>query len=45
MVKNLPVMVSLLQTRRPRFDPCVGKIPWRRERLPIPILLPGDSHG
>ena len=23
----------------------VGKIPWRRERLPTPILWPGESHG
>ena len=45
MVKNLPAMVSLLQTRRPGFDPCVGKILWRRECLPIPMLLPGDYHG
>ena len=27
LVKNLP------QCRRPDFDPWVGKIPWRRERL------------
>jgi len=27
LVKNLPTM------RRPVFDPRVGKIPWRRERL------------
>ena len=23
----------------------VGKIPWRRERLPTPGFLPGESHG
>ena len=23
----------------------VGKIPWRRERLPTPVFLPGESHG
>ena len=23
----------------------VGKIPWRRERLPIPVFWPGESHG
>ena len=38
-VKNPP------ECRRPGFDPWVGKIPWRRERLPIPILWPGESHG
>ena len=34
-----------LQCRRPRFDPCVGKIPWRREWLPIPVFLPEESLG
>ena len=34
-----------LQCRRPEFDPWIGKIPWRRERLPIPVFLPGKSHG
>ena len=38
-IKNLPAM------RRPRFDPWVGKIPWRREWLPAAIFLPGKSHG
>ena len=27
------------------FDPWVGKIPQRRERLPTPVFLPGESHG
>ena len=27
------------------FDPWIGKIPWRRAWQPIPIFLPGDSHG
>ena len=27
------------------FDPWVGKIPWRRERLPTPVLWPGEFHG
>ena len=35
MVKNLPAM----------FNPWVGKIPWRRERLPIPVFWPGELHG
>ena len=33
------------QCTRPGFDPQVGKIPWRRERLPIPVFWPGESHG
>ena len=27
------------------FDPWVGKIPWRRERLPTPVFWPGESYG
>ena len=27
------------------FDPCVGRIPWRRKWQPTPIFLPGKSHG
>ena len=23
----------------------VGKIPWRRERLPTPVFCPGEFHG
>ena len=38
-VKNLPAM------RRPGFSPWVGKIPWKREWLPIPVFLPGKFHG
>ena len=35
---------SKCQCRRCRFDPWVGKIPWRRERQPTPVFLPGESH-
>ena len=39
-------MVSTcLQCGRPRFDPWVGKIPWRRKWQPTPVLLPEKSHG
>ena len=31
--------------KRCGFDPWVGKIPWRRERQPTPVFLPGESHG
>ena len=34
-----------LQSRRPRFDPWAGKIPWKREWLPTPVFLPGEFHG
>ena len=34
-----------LQCGRPPFNPWVGKIPWRRERLPTPVFWPGEFHG
>ena len=36
---------SACQCRRHRFDPWVGKIPWRRKWQPTPAFLPGKSHG
>ena len=39
LVKNPPAM------RETWFDPWVGKIPWRRERLPTPVFWPGEFHG
>ena len=34
-----------LQCMRSRFDPWIGKIPWRRKWQPPPVFLPGKSHG
>ena len=31
--------------RRHRFDPWVGKIPWRRKWQPTAVFLPGKFHG
>jgi len=39
LVKKPPAM------RRPGFDPWVGKVPWRREKLPTPVFRPGEFHG
>ena len=39
MIKNLPLMWG------PWFDPWVRKIPWRREWLPVSVVLPGESNG
>ena len=36
---------NLLQCGRPGFDPRVGKIPWRRERLPTPVFWPAEFHA
>ena len=35
LVKNLPAM----------WETWVGKIPWRRERLPTPVFWTGEFHG
>jgi len=39
MVKNLPAIW------RPRFDPWVGKISWKRAWQPTPLFLPREFHG
>ena len=36
---------SACQCRRCGFNPCGGKIPWRKETLPTPKFLPGEFHG
>ena len=38
-VNNLP------SCRRPRFNPWVGKMPWRRKWQPTPVYLPREFHG
>ena len=30
---------------RSRFDPWVGKIPWRRKWQSTPVFLPKEFHG
>ena len=32
------------QCGRPGLDPEVRKIPWKTERLPTPVFLPGEFH-
>ena len=36
---------SACQCRKHRFDPWVGKLPWRRAWQPTPVFLPGEFHG
>ena len=36
---------STCQRRENGFSPWVRKISYRRERLPTPVFLPGESHG
>ena len=33
-----------LKCRKPRFNPWVRKIPWRRQWLPTPLFFPGEFH-
>ena len=33
------------RSKRPKFSPWVGKIPWRRAWKPTPVFLPGKFHG
>ena len=37
--------VSACKCGRPKFDPWIGTIPWRRKWQPTPVLLSGKSHG
>ena len=39
MIKNLPASTG--DIKRHRFNPWVGKIPWRRKLQPTPMFLPG----
>ena len=34
-----------LQFGRPGFNHWVGKISWKRERLPTPVFWPGEFHA
>ena len=43
VVKNL--LANAMRHKRLRFDPWVGKIPWRRKWQLTPVFLPGESHG
>ena len=36
---------SACKCSRHKFNPWVGKIPWRRKWQHIPVFLPGKSHG
>ena len=42
VIKNPPANAEDV---RQVFEPWVRKIPWRRAWPPIPVFLPGESHG
>ena len=41
----LRIRCQCRRCKRCRFDPWVGKMPWRRKWHPTPIFLPGTSHA
>ena len=46
---NIPLWLSwkriCLQCGSPWFNPWVGRVTWRRKRLPTPVFWPGKFHG
>ena len=44
MVKKKIIIIKSA-CQRPGFVPWLRRSPWRRERLPAPVFLPGESHG
>ena len=42
--KGMATHASIL-CKRCWFDLWIGKITWRRARLPTPVFLPGESHA
>ena len=43
VVENLSAKAG--DARDAKFNPWIGKIPWRRKWQPTPVFLPGESHG
>ena len=43
VVKNPPANAG--EKMRHGFNLWIRKIPWKRERQPTPVFLPGKSHG
>ena len=43
MVKNLPANAG--DVKDSDSVPGSGRFPWRRKWQPIPVFLPGESHG
>ena len=43
--KRASLVAQLVKNPNVMQETWVGKIPWRRERLPIPVFWPGKFHG
>ena len=42
---RFPLVAQLVKNPPVLLETWVGKIPWRRERLPTPVFWPGEFHG
>ena len=43
-ILGLPLVAQLVKNLSAMWEPWVGKIPWRRERLPTAVFWPGEFH-
>ena len=43
--RNKQLFGRIRRHKRCRFNPWVGKIPWRRKWQPTPVFWPGEFHG
>ena len=44
LIARLPFMAQLINNLPAMPETWVGKIPWRRERLPTPVFWPREFH-
>ena len=44
-INTIFVQTSVISAGNPGSISWVGKLPWRRERLPTPVFWPGEFHG
>ena len=43
--KKVGLKLNIQKMKIMAFDPWVGKIPWRWERIPTPVFWPGEFQG
>ena len=45
MIMTLLISWKTVKKKKTVKTPCIGKTPWRRERLPTPVFWPGEFHA